>query len=337
MPATLIVPQETSTRIVGYEAAISSGKVRPGSYLAARLAEGGKSFLHHLLDTKKPCIFAESAVAGDGSDWNATELSLLGDISVSLSVTVFDNGQHSAPAIHARPFQATLVYTPGALLRGRGTPADWEECTNGTAINPAGFHRLYERRLVPVFAHIQKTSAASGRDAIVTIPGLGCGCFAGKFQGKLGGLLEKSIGRILADHGGKFPRIRMVWFDPFNECADSTEEIHGISYRTRPLTRGNISTPQLCHPTAYQETGDDFSGCDLYSLVAWDHVSWPGNDFWAGSRATDDGVKAAATDSMFSFSGISGNYDEHRNCYLPPAPHRTWEDAVRGKWFSDFL
>jgi hypothetical protein len=44
---------------------------------------------------------------------------------------VFDDGQHTAPQMHPVPFQATLLYVPGALLRnGRGqTPADWDEVT----------------------------------------------------------------------------------------------------------------------------------------------------------------------------------------------------------------
>ena len=58
--------------------------------------------------------------------------------------------------------------------------------------------------------------------------------------------------------------------------------------------------------------GDDFSGCILFSIVAWDHVSWPGNDYFGGSRSTDDGVKAAATDSMAVLTGIEGHYDPHR-------------------------
>ena len=32
--------------------------------------------------------------------------------------------------------------------------------------------------------------------------------------------------------------------------------------------------------------------------MAWDYVSWPGNDFYGDLRNTDDGVKAAATNSM---------------------------------------
>ena len=56
-------------------------------------------------------------------------------------------------------------------------------------------------------------------------------------------------------------------------------------------------------------TGNDFNDMDLYIVVAWDHVSWPGNDFYIGARATDDGVKAAATDVMFKMTGIEGSYD----------------------------
>ena len=77
----------------------------------ATLTDAG--FLDALLNTKPPLIFAESAVAGDGSDWNLTELGILGDISIAVPVTIFDNGHHTAPVPHAEPFTGTLVFTPG--------------------------------------------------------------------------------------------------------------------------------------------------------------------------------------------------------------------------------
>lgn len=52
---------------------------------------------------------------------------------------------------------------------------------------------------------------------------------------------------------------------------------------------GDAGKPQLCPPQRYAEHGDDFSHCQRFSVVAWDHVSWPGNDFYGGARATDDG------------------------------------------------
>jgi hypothetical protein len=100
--------------------------------------------------------------------------------------------------------------------------------------------------------------------------------------------------------------------------------------RIRPLKlSGTHGKSQLCHPTAYEEQGDDFSNCVLYSIVAWDHVSWPGNDFYVGSRATDDGVKAAATNSMAMLTGAEGKYDPSLWKYLPPHPYHTWEDVIR--------
>jgi hypothetical protein len=63
--------------------------------------------------------------------------------------------------------------------------------------------------------------------------------------------------------------------------------------------------------------------------VAWDHVSWPGNDFYRGSRSTDDGVKAAATDTMFIMTGVRGTYDPASGTYRTPEGYRFWEDVVR--------
>lgn len=58
-------------------------------------------------------------------------------------------------------------------------------------------------------------------------------------------------------------------------------------------------------------------------------MSGPGNDYFGGSRCTDDGVKAAATDSMAVLTGIKGAYDPQHGAYLPPVPYRTWDEVVR--------
>ena len=338
MRHTLIIPDETHRRLVEYLASLQAGRASAGKRLGdnlacielATLAEAG--FLDALLNTKPPLIFAESAVAGDGSDWNLTELGILGDISIAVPVTIFDNGHHTAPVPHAVPFKGTLVFTPGALLRnGRGqTPADWAEVTfvDGQ-LNRDGYYGLYERRLLPVFQHVNGSAATDGKHALLTIPGLGCGQFAGPFAGQLGIELQAVLERFLTRHGASFPHIKAVYFDPYSQCSNSRQEIHGISLMVRPLLQGNAGKSQLCQPSAYAEDGDDFSDCILFSIVAWDHVSWPGNDYFGGSRCTDDGVKAAATDSMAVLTGVEGHYDPHRGAYLPPAPYHTWDEVVR--------
>ncbi len=337
MAHTILIPDQARARLAGYLAELRVGGESAGKRLIDSLAGRDLAkltdaeFQDALLNTKVPQIFAESAVSGDGSDWNLTELGILGDISIAVPVTIFDNGLHTNPLPHTEPFAGTLVFTPGALLRnGRGQPpTDWAEVTTTDgALDPEAFFRLYERRLLPVFQHVNTYVAANGNRALITIPGLGCGQFAGPFRGLLGAELQTVLDRILTTHGASYPHIKVIYYDPFNECTNSRQEVHGISLMTRPLLQENAGKPQLCHPTAYEETGDSFSDCLLFSIVAWDHVSWPGNDFFAGSRATDDGVKAAATDSMRGLTGVEGRYDASSAAYLPPAPYRTWEEVV---------
>ncbi len=71
----------------------------------------------------------------------------------------------------------------------------------------------------------------------------------------------------------------------------------------------NQNKPQLCVPSHYAEEVDNYSDCLLFSVVAWDHVSWPGNDFYWGGRATDGGVKVAETSSMNVVTGVDGLYN----------------------------
>jgi hypothetical protein len=330
---TVIVPDETMARAASYLQALRDARMQPGALLEAQLRRDDISLMNEadllgkLFDTKLPQIFAEDAVSGDGSDWNLIELGLLGDVSIAAPVMVFDDGHHSAPTPHRPPFAGTLVFTPGALLRnGRGrAPADWTEVTTASGqLSPDAYYGLYRRRLLPALRYVNQC-AARPRSAFVTVPGLGCGQFAGPLRGQLGVRLQAVLVRLLTEHGASLPNIKAVYFDPYDECQNHRQQIHGVSLMVRPLrapqSRG---AAQLCRPVAYAEEGDDFSKCALYSIVAWDHVSWPGNDFFAGSRATDDGVKAAATSSMAVLTGVEGAYDEVRGRYQPPSPFRTW-------------
>ncbi|WJW74315.1 hypothetical protein QVG61_07230 [Thiohalobacter sp. IOR34] len=289
-----------------------------------------EDLLRSLLLTKKPCIFAESAVAGDGSDWTAEEFALLGDIACLVPVTVFDDGEWHDPVVHEPPFSAHLAFVPGALLRDLGqipSPDRTEVAPEG-ALDPAAYYRLYERRLVPVFDAIEDVAASYGTGAVVTVPGLGCGQFSGRFTG-LHALLGKTLHRLLETHAPRWPSLRQVHYDPYEGTDNHAWRIgRSLVYRIRPLMKGR-SHPPLSRVNVFEEGDDGFEGCRLFSLVAWDHVSWPGNDFYAGSRNTDDGVKAAATDSMYRMTGIEGKYDPVQHAYQPPAGFSRWEQVVR--------
>jgi hypothetical protein len=331
----VLMHRDTVSKAKLYLTDLASG-ANAGAFLKTGLKNANltempvEEFIERLMRTKKPQIFAESAVAGDGTDWNQRELEILGDISIGVPVTIFDNGRHRDPEIHAEPLAGHLLFTPGALLRhGRGgTPADWAVTGTDGKIDFTQFCGLYERRLLPVFAWADEVAAANGRKAFITIPGLGCGQFAGRFQGTLGLLLGQALRALLEKHGRAFPHLAAVYYDPYDEGENTRSEIHGIYFLVRPLMKGNAGKPQLCRPTAYAENPGEFAGCDLFSVVAWDHVSWPGNDFYGGSRATDDGVKAAATSSMEAMTGIRGFYDASRHQYQPPQPFSRWQELV---------
>lgn len=319
-----------------YLQALQSGSVTPGRYLQNKLQDidvrelSVESLLEHLLATKHPQIFAESAVYGNGRDWNRQELKLLSAIGIAVSVVVYDDGRHHHPAPHAVPFPAHLLFTAGALLRNgrRQIPADWDVVGKDGEIDPERYYRLYLGRLLPLLLHANALAGAAGQQAFITVPGLGCGQFAGQFMGRLGVMLQSALLRLLREHHEQFDHIRALYFDPFNECENQRIEIGHLSFMVRPLTQGNQDKPQLFPPSAYEEPGDDFSRCLLFSIVAWDPVSWPGNDFYAGSRATDDGVKAAATSSMAAMTGIEGHYDQTTGTYDPPSPYPNWEAVV---------
>jgi hypothetical protein len=331
----VLLSQETYHKSIDYLEKLKAGAVA-GAYLQKRLQTlditqaSIEDFIELLLQTKQPCIFAETEIYGNGSDWNQAELSVLGDISIATPVTVYDNGRHVRPEVHTRPFSATLVFTPGALLRNGQNlpPADWEEVTSNGIFDFAAYYSLYERRLLPGLTYIDRVAKSNNREAFITIPGLGCGQFAGIFRGQLGEKLKTTLVQLIETHGSKFSQIKAIYYDPYSECENYRTEINGIDFLVRPLNSGNIRKSQLCKPESYAEVDDEFDDCDLFSFVAWDHVSWPGNDFYDDIRSTDDGVKAAATNSMAVMTGIEGAYDPRINHYSPPAEYTTWGDVV---------
>ena len=338
LPYRILIHPEAYQKAEAYHIhLVTNGINEAGLYLQRELQ--GKtlakldteSFIEDLFATKLPLIFAESAVYGNGNDWNQTELSILGDIGVETSVEIYDDGKFFTPSVHKTPFSATVLFIPGTLLRnGKGNiPADWNEVTQDSQINPIGYQALYERRLLPLLVYANNQAKLANKKAFITIPGLGCGQFAGPFTGQLGSHLKDALVALLQKHADKLPYVKAVYYDPYTECQNERLEFDTVSFLVRPLAQGNQEKPQLCKPSHYAEAGDDYNDCLLFSVVAWDHVSWPGNDFYGGSRNTDDGVKAAATNSMEVMTGIEGQYNPVTYHYEPPTNYFKWVEVVQ--------
>jgi hypothetical protein len=337
----VVLSEQTLQTLLQYKSDIVRAKAVPGDRLKQAIAETGmplahlttQDFIQALLATKQPMIFAESAIKCDGTDWTHRELAILGDINITMNVKAYDNGVWD-PANkdfreHKPPLDAQLMFTPGALLGiGKdfnGTSPDYAEVVLGNNIDQAKYNALIERRLLPVLSHANECAKADGKPAVITLPGIGCGAFAGEFKGEMGAHLNEALQATLEKHGDKLSHIACIYFDPFAECGNQQKDIHGIKYRVRPATL-NPGKPQLCAPDAYAGASDDFSMCKLYKIVAWDHASYPGNDFFGNSRYTDDGVSAAATNSMEVITGMRGYYAGGQ--YKPPTGFESWDDVV---------
>ncbi|MDE1152791.1 MAG: DUF4804 domain-containing protein [Micavibrio sp.] len=332
-PYEIVLSEKTLHALLLYKSDVENGIATAGARLKNLLpANTAEQFIEALLATKQPRIFAESEIRGDGSDWNFRELALLGDINVVMAVRVFDNGTWSPNdqnfREYATPMDACLMFTPGPLLGAggafRGLPPDYTEVTDNGWIDRDKYSNLIERRLLPLLMHANDTAKLDGKPALIALPGIGAGAFAGEFKGEMGAHLDAALRLMLQRHGDKLPHIGAICFDPFNEGANATADFNGITYRVRPATL-NAARPQLSPPASWQEKADDFSNYRLYKIVAWDHASLPGNDFFGSSRFTDDGVAAAATDSMKSVTGIEGRYAA--GGYQPPAGYKDWEDV----------
>ena len=161
----------------------------------------------------------------------------------------------------------------------------------------------------------------------MSIPGLGCGQFAGPFYGQLGALLDEALAQVLESLASELPHIELVHYDPYSQGEIATRRFDALKFVTRPLQKGVDARPQLRPPQEFALVEGD-NAYRLYSLVAWDHVSWPGNDFYVGARSTDDGVKAAATSTMYEMTGFEGWYSPRGCGYRPMGPYRTWEEVV---------
>ncbi|XP_031623493.1 uncharacterized protein LOC116340895 isoform X1 [Contarinia nasturtii] len=331
----IVLGQESLNNIVSYKNDLCTNKIAPGTNLMGVLNASQsqlnqmttEEFVTLLLLTKKPMIFAGDANKDGGCDWNELELQILGDLGIAMNVEIYDNGvwspRNSSFCTHNPPLNGTLLFIPGALLEQ--VSPDLKEVTSGNNIDQDKYNRLIERRLMPLLYYANEKAKQENVRALITCPAVGCGAFAGRFRGQMGEHLNQALQYILTKHAHNFDNIACVFFGPHSECSNESHQFENVKYRIRPELQ-NPNKSQLCNPKQYEESGDNFSNCKLFKIVAWDHLSFPGNLYFVGSRNTDDGVSAAATNSMQIITGIKGRYD--RGHYLPPEGYDDWEQVV---------
>lgn len=116
----------------------------------------------------------------------------------------YDNGAWSKPVAHPKPLEVILVYVPGPLLTATNDlsaqPDINEICVNGIFDKDAYYHMI-ERRLLPGLLNVNASADQKNEKLFITLPGIGCGAFAGAFRDRMHAEFEEAIRRLLTTHG----------------------------------------------------------------------------------------------------------------------------------------
>lgn len=280
-------------------------------------------FLELIVQSKQIKVFSESEVKGNGKDWNRTELELLNLINTVAPVTIYDNGNYGASkvVVHKKPFQGYLLFTNGVRLKqaeGSVSPdADAVIKEDGT-IDKYAYRKLYEERLIPLLLEANRIAGLNGKQALISIPGLGCGSFAGDFANIIKPIFRDTLLQILSDHQHELPNIRGVVFDSFDGCEREDKTVGHMDFLVR-RSKDENGMGVLSPPSTY---GDKYKDCLLFSTVAGEPCSRLGCDLMyglnreqKGLRNTNEGAVAAGTDLMQRVNHIEGKYNPE-----PPAP-----------------
>ncbi len=289
----------------------------------------------YILRTKEPVIFAEQHVKGDGSDWNVTELEILGDTSFITEVKAYDNGASGTDnsALKLKQYKEHLptqflISVSGPIFK-RGT-ADYKEVVDSDGnIDYAKYYKKIEELLLSTLLAQNEICSEQDLHGIVTLPGIGCGEFADEFRGIMGIYLNAAIKDLLKNHHKSLGAIKGIMFDPFAECKGEICDFGDIKYVVAPSGMGEGGNTDhhlmvdgkkmyLSQLADSEERASFFKaiGLDIepeevlcISFDAADKCSQQGNDAIAGYRTTDEGRKASATDVMGVHSRVEGYYD----------------------------
>ena len=287
-------------------------------------------FIEAILASKVMSAGAAGSTFGPREKWSRPDVQILGDLNVVMPVKIFDNGQWSKPLVHDKEFDGYLLFTPGALLEDSNN--DYDEVVIKGKFDIEAYCKLYERRILPLLHFANDEAAAKGKKAIVTVPGLGCSIFAGKFCKDIHGKFNEALKWILKKNSSNLKSIDLVYYGRVDKDVNSNDELikydNGLKYKMCFSESAEFRN-QLDKPINFKfDSDEDYSNRILFSIVAWSHICLPGNTFFGGgNRSTDDAVKAAATSTMSSlFPGVEAEYESSSHKYLPKS-YSKWSDV----------
>jgi len=288
-----------------------------------------EDWMHMIINTKVPHIFSESisytpsSIESYNNTWSIIEQNILESTIITTAVTIYDNGGYGNNSIiHKNPFEGELIFVPEPVLTKEVIKhiLSSQRIVYDGQFDEEEFIKQMKQKLLPTFLYANQQSTSENQ-AWITVPGISCGVFGGRFGNYFNGskqtpkALEKAIRQLLQEHHDALLNIAGVHLDTYaTESLTQGEfrenigkiEFRGIEGQRGYNTKEGERYPKLSAPKTFDIKRKK---CKLFSIVAADALSLPGNDMNTGFKCTDEGISAGGTNLPTVITGKQGKYE----------------------------
>jgi hypothetical protein len=335
---TFVLSQETTDWVTQYLDDLKNEQASPGTHLGKILENQDLTtmtpaqLIRCILNTKQPKAFAEEVLKSKDSRskscYTDLELRILARIgTVTPTYVRNDGGHYNSFKNHDTELPCYMGVVSAPLFTQDGGSLDDALLEHAHKINIDLYNQEIEQRLLPVLIQMNQQAESNGDLLSVTIPGLGCGLFAGPLSGKseIFTSLQNALKQLLEKHGSQLGNIKEIYFDTFAMIFDqpTSTKIYEIDFVCVSSSNTSYSTRRQLAKAPEKLT--------LATIVAGDLLSWVGNDMWVDSRATDEGVKCGSSLALVQIACAHGidfhqfQYNETLGKY-EPANHEGWNN-----------
>ena len=310
-PYSFVLDEDTLKIITDYKQALVSKDILPGIALKELLNENDDEdipdfidslttlgFINLLLNLKVPNGSARISLAAPSqSEYNIHELNILARIGTVIYTHVHNDGKQSEFDSYETPVPCIMGFVSAPLFDiNDSAPANQEPVNSSSGrnqINSENYIKEMKHRILPVLIKMNDEALMRGKKLSITIPGLGCGIFAGCYSmfrrdnDNITAQLDCALRAMLIKHEHRLKCIINIQFDELQYDGHSPlsteQKIGHIWYKfVADATSTNSRAPLAL---AKDSSGEDVM---LGTIVEGDLLSWMGKGMWIDNGLQTD-------------------------------------------------